>query len=269
MNGEGNINGPAFMGKQSVAEDTTALTSYIPVPGFGVLPVNAFVIHAREPVLVDTGLAALESDFIRALRETINPAELRWIWITHADADHIGNLHAVLRTAPRAMVITNFLGMGKLAMQGVPAERIFLLNPGQHFDVGDRRLKAIAPPSYDAPETMAVFDDKSHSLFSSDCFGALMNSPYETANHIPPEALRQGCIGWAGVDAPWLKQISPEKLLTALGKLRLLEVQTVLSCHLPPAYGMINLLCQNLVDTLEAPAFIGPDQAALEKILAA
>ena len=122
MNGEGNINGPAFMGKQSVAEDTTALTSYIPVPGFGVLPVNAFVIHAREPVLVDTGLAALESDFIRALRETINPAELRWIWITHADADHIGNLHAVLRTAPRAMVITNFLGMGKLAMQGVPAE---------------------------------------------------------------------------------------------------------------------------------------------------
>ena len=30
--------------------------------GLGVLPVNAFLIRAREPVLVDTGLAALESE---------------------------------------------------------------------------------------------------------------------------------------------------------------------------------------------------------------
>jgi hypothetical protein len=26
------------------------------VPGIGYIPVNAFVLHAREPVVVDTGL---------------------------------------------------------------------------------------------------------------------------------------------------------------------------------------------------------------------
>lgn len=269
MNGERTINGPVFTGRQAVADHTTALTSYLPVPGFGVLPVNAFVIHAREPVLVDTGLNALESDFMQALRQTINPAELRWIWITHADADHIGNLHAVLNAAPRAIVVTNFLGMGKLAMQRVPAERIFLLNPGQYFDVGDRRLKAITPPSYDAPETMAVFDENSRSLFSSDCFGALIDSPFETANDVPPEVLRQGCIAWAGVDAPWLKQIPPGKLLAALDGLRSLKVRTVLGSHLPPAHGMTNQLLRYLAEAREAPAFVGPDQVELEKILAA
>lgn len=263
------MNGPVFFGVSPLKGETTALISYLPVPGFGVLPVNAFVIAAREPVLVDTGLAALEDDFMRALRDTINPADLRWIWVTHADADHIGNLHAVLRAAPKAIVVTNYLGMGKLAMQGVPAERIFLLNPGQRFDVGDRRLLAITPPSYDAPETMALYDDTSHNLFSSDCFGALLNTTYENANDIPPEVLREGCIAWAGVDAPWLKQIPREKLQAALGKLRLLEVKFILGSHLPPALGMTNQLLQYLAEARETPAFVGPDQLALEKILAA
>ncbi len=263
------MNGPAFIGTKPVAEEITALTSCLPVPGFGVLPVNAFVIHAREPVLVDTGLAALEGEFMRALKDVTNPADLRWIWITHADADHIGNLHAVLRAAPRAIVITNYLGMGKLAMQGIPAERVFLLNAGQRFDIGDRRLLAITPPSYDAPETMALYDEKARCLFSSDCFGAILDVPYETANNIPMPVLREGCIAWAGVDAPWLKQIPPEKLLVALGKLRSLDIKTILGSHLPPAFGMTHQLLQCLADAREAPAFVGPDQVALEKILAA
>ena len=38
------------------APDTVVLPTFHPVPGLGVLPVNAFVIKAKEPVLVDTGL---------------------------------------------------------------------------------------------------------------------------------------------------------------------------------------------------------------------
>lgn len=74
----------------------------MPLPGLGLLPVNAYLIHARQPVLVDTGLAALGDDFLHSLRGLIDPAALRWIWITHCDADHIGNLRSVLDQAPRA-----------------------------------------------------------------------------------------------------------------------------------------------------------------------
>lgn len=42
----------------SPTEDTHVLPTYYPVPGFGILPVNAFVLKAKEPVLVDAGLLA-------------------------------------------------------------------------------------------------------------------------------------------------------------------------------------------------------------------
>ena len=87
---------PTLLPSRRVGTDTDLLPAYVPLPGLGVLPVNAFVIHAREPVLVDTGIAALRDGFLKALRALIDPAALRWIWITHADADHVGNLAAVL-----------------------------------------------------------------------------------------------------------------------------------------------------------------------------
>src|SRR4051812_41428368 len=104
---------PTMMGAQLVAPDTTCLTSYCPLPGLGILPVNAFVIKAAEPILVDTGLSALREPFLDALTQTIDPDDIRWIWLSHMDADHVGNLEDLLAIAPNARVVTNFLGMGK------------------------------------------------------------------------------------------------------------------------------------------------------------
>src|SRR5690606_37782045 len=169
----------------SVGADTDLLPAYVPLPGLGVLPVNAYLFPAREPVLVDTGIAALRDGFLQALRDLIDPADLRWIWITHADADHVGNLRAVLAEAPRARIVTNYLGLGKLSLQQMPLERTYLLNPGQSLDVGDRELLAHRPPVYDAPETQGVLDTRTRHAFSSDCFGAVLQSPAETASVIP------------------------------------------------------------------------------------
>jgi flavorubredoxin len=161
--------------------DTCQLGSWMPVPGLGLLPVNAYVIAAREPVLIDTGLGALRDDFVAALGRVIDPAELRWIWITHMDADHIGNLPAVLARAPRARVVTTYLGLGKLGLLGLPQERARLLNPGQTLDVGDRGLTALVPPTFDAPETTALLDGRTRNLFSADAFGAVLPEVAEDA----------------------------------------------------------------------------------------
>ena len=37
------------------ASDIEVLTSNFPIPGYGLVPINAFVIKGSEPVLVDTG----------------------------------------------------------------------------------------------------------------------------------------------------------------------------------------------------------------------
>ena len=251
------------------APDITSLRSYIPIPGYGVLPVNAFVIKAREPVLVDTGMAALRPEFMHELRAVIDPEELRWVWITHADMDHLGNLESVLAEAPNARVVTTYIGMAKMGLQGLPLDRVFLLNPGQSLDVGDRTLLAVKPPTYDAPETTGLFDHASGTLITADSFGALLEEPAEYAADIDPKALREGCHTWASIDAPWLGMIDMDKFGAILTAIEQLNARTILSSHLPPAINMSKTLLNNLADAYSAPSFVGPDQQALEKLMAA
>ncbi len=68
------------------------LPSHFVIPGMGFLPVNAFVIKATEPVLVDTGMGMDREQVMKAFRSVVNPRDLRWVWLTHDDADHTGSL---------------------------------------------------------------------------------------------------------------------------------------------------------------------------------
>lgn len=252
-----------------IIEDTHRLTAYAPLPGLGLLPVNAFVIRAKEPVLIDTGLAAQRESFMQALSGVIDPADLRWIWVTHMDADHIGNLQAVLDAAPEARLVTTYLGMGKAGLLGLPLERCHLLNPGQSLQVGDRELLAVKPPVFDAPETTGLLDRRSGTLFSSDSFGALLQETAEDAEQVAAPALREGMRLWASVDAPWLQVIDEDKFQASVDALADLKPARLLSSHLPPASGrMLEPLVSNLKDAPAQPAFVGPDQAQLELMMA-
>lgn len=263
------MNTPQVQDIIPVAPQITSLPSYLPIPGFGILPVNAFVIEAQQPVLVDTGLAALREGFLSQLKTVMDPKDLQWIWITHADPDHLGNLEAVLEEAPQAKIVTTYVGMGKMGMHDLPVERAYLLNPGQILDVGDRKLLATAPPCFDAPETVGLYDEKTATLFSADCFGALMEQPAINAAEMEKKALREGCIGWATVDAPWLQLTDRKRFKEELDSIARLNPKSILSAHLPPAKDMTDTLLGFLSEAQDAPRFVGPDQDALEKIMAA
>ncbi len=258
---------PQMFEPRRIAADTWLLESWLPVPGFGVIPANAFVIRSREPVLVDTGLAALRGDFMSALVQVLDPADIRWIWLTHTDPDHVGSLAAVLEAAPRARLVTTFLGMAKLGLLGFPQDRAYLLNPGQRLEVGDRSLTALVPPTFDAPETTGLFDSCSRALFSADSFGAVVAARAETATQLGMRDLRDGMSLWTSVDAPWLMQIDRTSLARSLDRLREWQPEHVFSSHLPPASGMNEALVQCLVSAADAPAFVGPDQRALEEMM--
>lgn len=253
-----------------VAPDTEALTTHIPIPGLGTLAANAFLIRAAQPVLVDAGIVAVKDAFMQRLRSAIAVEEIRWLWLTHTDPDHVGAVEAVLAEAPRARLVTTFLGLGKLGLsRSLPPERIYLLNPGQSLDVGDRSLVAWKPPTFDAPETTALFDPKTEALFTADAFGALTTAPAEDASAIPPAELREGILRWASIDVPWLSSVDQGVFGRALEAVRRWSPRVVLGSHLPPARGLTDTLLDNLAAAREVPPFVGPDQAAMTKMMLA
>jgi flavorubredoxin len=252
------------------APGVDVVTSTNDVGGMGNLAINAFVIHADEPVLVDTGSVVQSDDFMGALRSVIDPADLRWIWLTHTDFDHIGSLHRLLDENERLRVITSFLGVGIMGLAApLPMDRVHLVNPGQTVDVGDRTLTAVRPPAFDNPITAGLRDDRSNILFSSDCFGALLDEVPERAEDLSEEALRQGQVFWATVDSSWLHTVDRALFASELDRIRALEPTMVLSSHLPAASGAtLERLLGALADVPDAPVFVGPDQVALEQMLA-
>ena len=184
------------------APDVDVVTSTATIADFGQLAINAFVVHGDEPVLVDTGSVVESDEFMTTLRSVIDPADLRWIWLTHTDFDHIGSLHRLLEENDRLRVITSFLGVGIMGLSApLPMDRVYLVNPGQSVDVGDRTLTAVRPPAFDTPITTGLRDDRSGIFFSSDCFGALLEEVPECAEDVPAEALHRGQIFWATVDS--------------------------------------------------------------------
>lgn len=236
------LHAPLQLPARRITPDWTALPSWIPVPDMGVLPVNAFLMKGAEPLLVDTGLAALSEPMLASLCAEIDLADLRWIWLSHTDADHIGNLDRILAAAPGARVLTTFLGAGKLSMLGVgdPA-RVRLLQPGDVVEVNGHRLYPVRPPYYDAPETMGFMDATGRVLFTADAFGALLPEVVDTLDEVPDAALREGMLGWSAIDAPWLADQRPDALAATLRKLEAMAPEHVLSGHLPAARGVATL----------------------------
>src|SRR3954464_14979985 len=149
--------------------DMTALRDKAEIPGFGVLPVNAFVLHAEQPMLIDTGMPVSRAEFLDALGSAIDIADIRWIWLSHPDRDHMGALFDVLAAAPKARLVSSFFAVGYRGVEyNVPLARVFLLNPGQALDVGGgRSLRAFRPPLFDSPMTTGFFDSASGYAFAS------------------------------------------------------------------------------------------------------
>lgn len=239
------------------------------IPGLGFLPINSFVIKAKEPVLVDTGVKLDSQEFMEALRSVIDPRDLRWVWLSHDDTDHTGSLQEVLEEAPNARLVVNFVGASRMSANWpVPMNRVYFLNPGESISVGDRKLIAVRPPLYDAPGVNGIYDDKAKAFFTVDSFGAIIPSMVQDAADIPEEDLARGFGIWHRVDMPWVHLVDRSKFAQVVASVRQMAPKTILSSHLPPACGKTEHLLKLLATLPTSEPFVGPNQAALEEMLA-
>ena len=249
--------------------DIDVLPTYHPIPNIGLLPVNAFVIRSKEPVLVDAGLGEDRGEFMKALQSVIDPRDLKWIWLTHDDSDHVGSLRDILEAAPNARMVVNFVGASRMGADWpVPMPRVYFMNPGESINVGDRTLTAVRPPLYDALGVNGIYDDKSKAFFSVDSFGAIIPGKVQDAADIPEQDLAYGFYLWHAVDQPWVHLVDEGKFAKLLDSVRQMAPKSILGCHLPPAYDKNEEFLKMMAALPASEPFVGPNQADLEAMMA-
>jgi flavorubredoxin len=242
------------------SEDVWVLPTNLEVPGVGALPINAFVLESSQPVLVDSGLAVDEGAFLEALRSVIDPAELLWIWLTHDDTDHSGNLSALMSLAPDARLATHAFGVLRMAtVWPVPLDRVHALRPGDQIDAGDRILRSVRPPTFDNPMSLGLFDHSTSNLFSVDAFGAILPNATADIADVPEDALVEGMVTWATFDSPWTHITDRALFQDTLAEVRRLQPARILPSHLPPAVDRLDSFLEIAASVPDAAPFEPPD----------
>lgn len=251
--------------------DVHVLPTHLPLPGVGVLPINAYVLHAEEPVLVDTGLGVgIDGEaFIDALRSVIDPTTIQWVWLTHDDADHTGNIQRVMEWAPNATLVTHaFNALRMTTWWPVPLGRVRAIAPGDTIDLGDRTVTAVKPPLFDNPMSTGLLDGKTGTLFSVDSFGAILPEHAEDASAVDDDTLAGGLLAWATFDSPWAHLVDRGLYAKALADVEMLAPRRILSSHLPPATGRVEWFLDVLGTVPDAEPSIPLSDEAFQQLRA-
>jgi flavorubredoxin len=197
---------------------------------------NSLVIRAAEPVIVDTGMVTDRVTFFEDVFGLVDPDDVRWIYLTHDDDDHSGNLMEALDRCPNAKVVMSWAARGRTcAAFGIPHERVRTVDHGQGLDVGDRTLHALRPPVYDNAYTRGLFDPTTRVYFAADAFCAPMPAePVDRVDEMPEEMWAEGfALFHHNSLCPWIGLVDAALYQAEVAKLAAIDAAVITSAHGP------------------------------------
>lgn len=253
-----------------IALDTWVIPEILPAAPGTVVPVNSLVITGAEPVIVDTGNELSREAWLNAAFSLVDPADVRWVFLSHDDHDHVGNLLPVLEACPNATLVTNWFTVERLQRAlPLPLDRMRWVNPGDSFEAGDRTLTAVLPPVWDSPTTRGLYDSTSGVFWAVDSFACLLQGHVTDTGDIPADLYRESFLFSNRVGAPWHTLLDIDKFDRHVDAVQALGMTTVASAHattlrgpdLAEAFRLIRQIAR--MDAVQLPG-----QDALNAILA-
>ncbi len=219
----------------TVARDTFLVPTLAADPsGAGVFSSNSLVIRGAEPVIVDTGSRLVRDSWLATAFSVVDPADVRWIFISHDDHDHIGNLDAVLDLCPQATLVGNWAMTARLFGDvELPLHRMRWLDQGEAFDAGDRTLQLVRPPLFDSPTTRGLFDPTTNMLWAVDSFGAMVQGNVLEADDADPDLYAGTFDAMNMWNTPWLEWVDTTRFAAHIATTASLPLDVVASAHGP------------------------------------
>lgn len=255
-----------------IAPDTFLVPTVAHSPGAPVkVNVNSMVIRAAEPVVVDTGSTRFEREWLDAVGSVVDLADVKWIFLSHDEGDHVGNALALLEHAPQATLVTTWFLTERFSADrtDLPIERQRWTYDGERFSAGDRDLVAVRPPVFDGPTTRGLFDTKTGVYWAVDAFGSPVLEYTQYADELDPAFWTQGDLDFNRLVSPWHEFVDPQRFGAQIDRVQALRPSVVATCHGPVVRGeMVDEAFRLTRELPHLEAAAQPAQADLEAMLA-
>lgn len=135
---------------------------------------NAYlVIGSKGKALIDTTNPGFEKELEDKICSIVNPEEIDYVVMNHAEPDHAGAIPHIMKIAPKSKLVATARG-AKMAQiyYRVPQDRIKAVADNEIISLGDKTLRFIEAPMLHWPETMFTYLEEDGILFTCDFFGA-------------------------------------------------------------------------------------------------
>ena len=190
---------------ERIADDTYVVRQLF---GEGLAPdvlfSNSMVITGAEPVVIDTGARIIGDQWLEAAFSVVEPQDVQWIYLSHDDHDHVGNLYEVLDRCPNAKLVMTWFMVERLAAEAlVPLDRVQLVNDGETIHAGDRDLVAVIPPTFDSPTSRGLYDSKTGVYWAVDSFATAVPHELTDLDDLDPEYWRETFLLVQRTLSPW------------------------------------------------------------------
>ena len=256
-----------------VAKDTYVIHQVQPALGQPLFVyLNSMVIVGKEPMIVDTGTPANRDQWMSDVFSLVDPNDVKWIFLSHDDVDHSGNLDEAMTACPNATLVCNWAMIERHSnCFEFPLERCRWVMDGEPLDIGDRTLLAVRPPVFDSPTTRGLFDPTTGVYWSVDTFATPLPDPTMGVADLDPEFWDDGLMLFAlGAVSPWLSMVDHDKYGRYVDRTQGLDITTIAACHSPIIEGpFIERAFARIreLPNVDAPPL--PDQSVLDQIVGA
>ena len=262
---------PARYAPVEIAPDTFVVRA---TQGEGVAPVavhlNTMVIRGREPIVVDTGVPALRDRYLEDIFSLVEPDDIRWVFLSHDDVDHYGNLDALMAACPNARLLTSWFQWERLGnLPTIEPHRMRWLGVDERLEINGRTYATVRPPLYDSPTSRGLLDVATGVYWSGDCFATSVPHALVDVAELPEDEWVQACIGHAQLLSPWIGLIDRAAYHAEVERFARLGITTIASCHSPTIGGdRLGRAIEMLHEVPAAPLHPSPGQELLDDIIA-
>jgi flavorubredoxin len=233
------------------------------------VPLNTMVIRGAEPVVVDTGMKENREQYLADVFSLVDPDDVRWVFISHDDVDHTGNLNILMESCPNATLVINWFMVERMgASLEVAPQRWRWLGDGDHLDVGDRRLQLVRPPIFDSPTTRGLYDPATGVYWAADSFATPMVEPVRDVTPLDEGFWHDGMAMFNTYVSPWLAMVDERRYAATVDRVAQLAPTVMAGCHTPVIPGThiaAALDVARRTPSMAVPA--QPDQAVLDEIV--